>query len=51
MSNGKRCELKLRREEVLRRHQTEIERMDGDQAELETLNHLVEAFMTKFNPV
>jgi hypothetical protein len=41
-------ELKLRRSETLRRHAEESQILDAAQAELETLNRLVDAFAQKF---
>jgi len=41
-------ELKLRRCETLRRHAEESQILDADQAELKTLNRLIDAFSRKF---
>ena len=41
-------QLKLRREETLRRHAEEISVMDAEQAEVETLDRMVAEFARKF---
>jgi hypothetical protein len=46
-----RQQIQLCRDETLRRHAEEIQRMDSDQAEIETLDHLIDAFSDKFTIV
>jgi len=41
-------QLKSRREEMLRRHAEELDALEGDQAEIETLDQLIDAFAKKF---
>jgi len=41
-------QIQLCRDETLRRHAEEIQRMDADQAAIDTLDHLIEAFAEKF---
>jgi hypothetical protein len=41
--------LKLRRSDAIRRHAEESQNLDTDQAEVETLNHLIDIFAQKFS--
>ncbi len=41
-------QLKSRREEMLRRHAEELDALEGDRAEIETLDQLIDAFAKKF---
>ena len=42
-------DLKLRRDEMLRRHAEELSAIDGEQAEIETLERFIVAFIDKFH--
>jgi len=46
-----RQQIQLCRDETLRRHAEEIQRMDADQAEIDTLDRLIDAFSDKFKVV